>query len=145
MVDVVEPDRPGEKVPIWNDPKARSFLIQFAVVAVLLILGWEIVQNTISNLSRMNQGFGFSFLGKSSGFDIVQTLVSYSSNASYGRALLVGFLNTALIAILCIVASTILGFIVGIMRLSKNRLAARVATVYIEFFRNVPLLLQIFV
>lgn len=145
MADVVEADRPGEKVPIWNDPKARAFLIQLAVVAALLILGWGIVQNTISNLSRMNQGFGFSFLGRSSGFDIVQTLVSYSSSASYGRALFVGFLNTALIAILCIVASTILGFVVGIMRLSKNRLAARVATVYIEFFRNVPLLLQIFV
>ncbi|MBN9217261.1 MAG: amino acid ABC transporter permease [Mesorhizobium sp.] len=135
----------GDKVPMWNDPKARALAIQVAVVAILAVAGLVILRNTISNLSRMGQNFGFAFLTKTSGFDIFQALVPYSSESTYARALAVGLLNTALISSLCVVASTMLGFVVGVMRLSKNRLAARIGGIYVEFFRNVPLLLQIFV
>ncbi len=135
----------GGKESLWTNSKARSAIMQALAVVVLLFLFFEVTQNMRSNLSRMNQDFGFAFLSKSAGFDIVQALVPYSTGSSYSRALFVGFLNTLLISALCIVAATFLGFLVGVMRLSKNRLAAGVATLYIEFFRNVPVLLQIFV
>ena len=106
---------------------------------------YEIVQNTLANLRSRNISSGFDFLAKSAGFDIIQSLIPYSSNSSYGRALFVGFLNTLLISAVGIIAATILGFVMGVMRLSRNWLVARVATLYIEIFRNVPLLLWIFI
>lgn len=133
------------RVSFWNDPKMRSVATQVLLIALLLWFAYEIVANTIANLARLNKGFGFDFLTSSAGFDILQSLVPYSSSSSYGRAIFVGFLNTLLVAGLGIVAATVIGFIVGIMRLSKNWLVSRVATIYIEFFRNVPLLLQIFI
>lgn len=135
----------GGRTSFWTNLTARSIMVQVAAVAALLFVLFGIVHNTASNLSRMNQDFGFGFLSRSAGFDIVQALVPYTSTSTYGRALIVGLLNTVLISMLSIVAATGLGFVIGIMRLSKNRLAARLATVYIEFFRNVPVLLQIFV
>jgi general L-amino acid transport system permease protein len=133
------------KVSIWNDPKIRSIFFQVALIAVLLFLAYEIVQNTISNLQKLNKDLGFGFLSQSAGFDIIQSLIPYTSSSSYGTALKVGLLNTILVAVLGIIAATIIGFVVGIMRLSKNWVVSRIATVYIEFFRNIPLLLQIFV
>lgn len=129
----------------WNNSTIRSYLVQAAVLA---LLGWfflEIAWNTAANLSRQNQNFGFDFLSKSAGFDIVQNLIRYTSESNYGRALLVGLCNTIVISILSIAAATVLGFLIGIMRLSKNGLAQLVATLYIEFFRNVPILLHIFI
>lgn len=142
---VASETREQPKVSFWNDPKLRGILFQVIIVAVLLWLTYEIVQNTSLNLQRLNKDFGFAFLSRTSGFDIIQTLVPYTSSSSYGLALYVGFLNTVLVSFLSIVAATIIGFIVGIMRLSKNWIASRIATVYIEVFRNVPLLLWIFV
>lgn len=133
------------KVSIWNDPKIRAIFVQVVVVAILLFLVYEIVHNTIANLQRLNKDFGFAFLSKTAGFDIIQTLIPYSSSSSYGTALKAGLLNTILVSVLSIIASTIIGFIVGLMRLSKNWLLARIGTFYVEFFRNIPLLLQIFV
>ena len=137
--------RDTAKVSFWNDPRIRSIFFQAILVAVLLFLLWEIVQNTAANLQKLNKDLGFAFLSKTAGFDIIQQLVPYSSSSNYGMALYVGFLNTVLISILGIGGATVIGFIMGIMRLSKNWLAARIATVYIDFFRNVPLLLQIFI
>jgi general L-amino acid transport system permease protein len=133
------------KVSVWNDPKIRAMFFQAALILVLSFLAYEIVSNTISNLQRLNKDFGFAFLSRTAGFDIIQTLVPYSSASNYGTALYVGFLNTVLISFLSIIAATIIGFVVGLMRLSKNWLASRIATLYIEIFRNVPLLLWIFV
>ena len=137
--------RDAPKVSVWNDPKTRSILFQALLVIVLLFLGYEIVSNTIANLQRLNKDFGFDFLKRTAGFDIIQTLVPYTSASNFGTALYVGFLNTVLISVLSIIAATIIGFVVGLMRLSKNWLASRIATLYIEVFRNVPLLLWIFV
>jgi His/Glu/Gln/Arg/opine family amino acid ABC transporter permease subunit len=96
-------------------------------------------------LENRNIASGFQFLWSTAGFGVNQALISYSEASSYGRALLVGFLNTLLVAGVGIVCATILGFVVGIMRLSRNWLVAKVAETYIEILRNIPLLLQIFV
>ena len=115
-------------------------------VIVLLLLLWglyEIVQNTQANLARLNKHFGFDFLSQASGFDLSTSLIWYSSSSNYGRALLVGFYNTALVAVLGIIFATLLGFVIGVMRLSKNWIVSRFALVYVELFRNIPLLVQI--
>src|SRR5690606_2291826 len=95
------------------------------------------------NLRRHNIASGFDFLGRTSGFDISQSLISYSNVSTYGRAFWVGLLNTLLVSAIGIVFATIIGFIIGIARLSSNWLIARLATVYVETIRNVPLLLQL--
>lgn len=128
---------------IYN-PKVRSYGFQiFALVAFVLFV-WVIGSNVATNLARSNTASGFGFLNGRSGFDIGDTLIEYSSNSTYGRAILVGFLNTILVAVIGIITATILGFIVGIGRLSKNWLIARISTVYVEVFRNLPPLLVIF-
>ncbi len=124
-------------------PTVRAIAFQtILAVAIVVFVIW-IADNTIDNLRRANIASGFGFLSNRAGFDISQTLVSYSSDSTYGRALLVGFLNTLLVAAIGIVLASILGFLVGIARLSKNWLLAKVATVYVEIFRNIPLLLQL--
>lgn len=133
------------KVSFWNDPKIRSALVQVIMVLVVGFFVYEIVENTITNLTKRNISTGFGFLNKSAGFDLIQTLISFSSESNYGRALVAGFLNTLLVSILGILFATTLGFIIGIMRLSKNWLVSSIATLYIESIRNVPLLLQMFV
>ena len=137
--------RERPKVSIWNNPRIRSIFVQAVLLLVLTFLFYEIASNTISNLRTRNIAAGFEFLNKTSGFDIIQSLVPYSSGSNYGQAIFVGFLNTVLISVLGIAAATVLGFFMGVMRLSKNWLAAKIATFYIEFFRNIPLLLQIFI
>jgi general L-amino acid transport system permease protein len=137
--------RDRQKVSFWNDPKVRSIFVQVLLVLALAFAAYEIFHNTATNLARLNKSFGFDFLGQTAGFDIIQSLIPYSSSSSYLTALIVGFLNTILVSVIGIILATIIGLIVGVMRLSKNWLVAKVATFYIEFFRNVPLLLQIFI
>lgn len=137
------PERP--KVSFWNNPTVRSIAIQVVLVAVLVFFAYEIVLNTLGNLKSRNIASGFEFLSKASGFDIIQSLIPYTSSSSYGQAILVGFYNTLLLAFISIVAATIIGFIMGVMRLSKNWLVARIGTLYVEIFRNIPLLLWIFI
>lgn len=126
------------------DPKLRGIASQIIVVALLAWGLYEIVGNTQANLKKLNQNFGFDFLTQAAGFDLSSSLIEYSSNSTYGRAIVVGLLNTVLVAVLGIVFATIIGFAVGVMRLSKNKVVAGAATLYIEIVRNVPLLLQIF-
>jgi general L-amino acid transport system permease protein len=132
-------------VAFWNDPKVRSIFVQAVLVCVLLFLCYEIVENTVANLRKLNKTFGFDFTSQTSGFDIIQSVIPYSSASTYGRALMVGFLNTIIVSVLSIIAATIIGFVMGVMRLSKNWLVAKIATIYVEVFRNVPLLLWIIV
>lgn len=132
------------KVPLWNDPKVRALVSQAILVILVVWFGYEIVSNTLINLERQKIASGFDFLNTTASFGIIQTLVPYTEASSYGRVFIVGLLNTILIAIIGIVFATILGFIVGIMRLSSNWVVAKVATVYVETLRNLPLLLQIF-
>ncbi|MDO9459833.1 MAG: amino acid ABC transporter permease [Alphaproteobacteria bacterium] len=127
----------------WNDPRIRAWFFQ--ILAVLVVGGFIaiIVTNTVDNLNALNVASGFGFLQHTAGFGISQTLIEYSESSSYGRAFLVALLNTLLVAGIGIFFATVVGFLVGIARLSPNWLVARLATVYIETFRNIPLLLQI--
>ena len=133
-----------EHVSVFNNPKIRSIVVQILFVILLVWAGYEIATNTAANLAKLGKRIDFGFLQSTAGFDIIQTLISYSRESSYGRAILVGLLNTILVASLGIIFATIIGFIVGIMRLSSNWVVRKIATVYIELIRNIPLLLQIF-
>jgi general L-amino acid transport system permease protein len=132
------------RVPFYNDPKIRSIIYQIALCAVVALLVYGAIHNAIANLQRAHIASGFGFWNQTAGFDISQTLIQFSSSAStYGQAFWVGLLNTLLVAGLGIVFATILGFTIGICRLSNNWLLSRVATGYVELIRNVPLLLQL--
>ena len=135
----------SQNVSLWNDPKVRSRFFQIVLLLLVGVVIYDIAVNTAANLASRNIASGYGFLTRSSGFDVVFSLLPYSSDSNYGRALLVGFLNTLLVAGLGIVLATLIGFLIGVMRLSRNWLVARTATLYIEFVRNVPLLLQIFI
>jgi general L-amino acid transport system permease protein len=123
------------------DTRFRSITIQ-VIVLILVLLGvaW-LANNTITNLAAKGKDINFGFLWNRAGYDIDQQLVSYTNDSTHGRALLVGLLNTLVIAAIGCVLATILGVIVGVLRLSKNWLISRLMTVYIEIFRNIPLLL----
>ncbi len=127
----------------FNDRRFRSWLIQAAVLGVLVILVGYGIYNTAHNLQRAGVTTGFGFLENRAGFNISQTLVSYTGDSSYARALLVGVLNTLLVSALAIVTSTVIGFSLGVLRLSPNWLLAKMAEGYTEIVRNIPLLLQI--
>ena len=116
-----------------------------AITLILVILGiYYIVQNTAQNMVARGLASGFNFLGVESQFDIQMTLIEYSPTSTYFDAFIVGLLNTLLVAGIGILFATIIGFAVGIMRLSSNWLIAKIAESYIEIIRNIPLLLQIF-
>ncbi|MGA9083200.1 MAG: amino acid ABC transporter permease [Pseudolabrys sp.] len=135
--------RPAQVV-FYNDPKFRSIAYQLALCAIVAFLVYGAASNAIDNLARSHIASGFGFWNATAGFDISQTLIEYSPRGStYGRAFWVGLLNTLLVAGLGIVFATILGFIVGISRLSRNWLLAKVAGGYVETIRNLPLLLQL--
>lgn len=123
--------------------EVRAVLYQVLLVLVLAVLAYEIVTNAAENLRRQNIASGFGFLRTTSGFDIAQTLIDYSNTSSYGRAFMVGLWNTVLVAVIGCVLATLLGFVAGIARLSKNWLIAKIAEIYVEVIRNVPLLLQL--
>jgi general L-amino acid transport system permease protein len=128
-----------------NRPEIRQFIYQAVLLVGLVVFFWEIVNNAITNLRRQNVAAGFDFLDRTAGFDISQTLIDYSAQSTFGQAILVGLVNTLVVSAIGIVLATLLGFVVGIARLSSNWLIARLATVYVEVARNVPLLLQLFV
>ena len=136
---------PKSGIDFIYSPRFRSIFTQAIVVALLLWGFYEIVQNTQANLKKLNQNFGYDFLGKASGFDLSTSLIPYSSSSSYGTVLIAGFWNTVLVSVLGMIISTVLGFTIGIMRLSKNKVVAGAATLYIEVVRNIPLLLQLFI
>jgi general L-amino acid transport system permease protein len=122
----------------------RRVAFQVAALGAVAFVAYWVVNNVAENLRRQNIASGFDFLGRTSGFDVAQSLIEYSNLSTYGRAFWVGLLNTVLVAGLGIVAATLLGFVIGIARLSSNWLVARLATAYVEIVRNLPLLLQLF-
>ena len=128
--------------PLTSGP-ARSAALQLLLVLGVALAIAFIVSNTIRNLQQAGLAAGYGFLFNTSAFDINQRLIPYDSTSTYGRALIVGGLNTILVAALGIVAATVIGFLAGILRLSRNYLISRIVTIYVEFVRNVPLLLQI--
>jgi general L-amino acid transport system permease protein len=134
---------PG-KPPIWNDPHYRALFFQTLLIIGLGVFLIYIVNNTLANMESRGISTGFDFLSGRAGFDILQSLIPFSADSTYGRTFVVGLLNTVLITVLGIILATILGFLIGVARLSKNWLISKLAMVYIETFRNIPLLIQIF-
>src|SRR5690606_2274533 len=128
----------------WNDPDVRSVVYQVVALALVGLIGWFLVSNTLHNLSVRNIASGFGFLERESGFAIGESPISFGPENTYGRAVLVGVRNTLRVAVVGIVLAAIIGTIIGIARLSKNWLVNKLATVYVEVVRNVPLLLQLF-
>ena len=123
---------------------SAGIVSQVVLVAVVAFLFYEATTNAIDNLQRARIASGFGFLDNTAGFDVSQSLIPFSAAAStYGEAFVVGLLNTLIVAAIGVVFATILGFIIGIARLSKNWIIRKVAMVYVEVIRNLPLLLQL--
>jgi general L-amino acid transport system permease protein len=134
--------KPARPAP-WRDPRVRSIVYQALTLIIVVLVFAFIVDNTLTNLRRQGIAAGFGFLDRTAGFDIGFSLIDYSAVSTYAQAFLVGLLNTLLVAALGLVLATILGFIIGLARLSTNWLVARLGLVYIETVRNIPLLLQL--
>ena len=128
---------------LWTDERSRGLIFQILVVLGLALFIAFIVSNTIANLQRAGLASGFGFLTDQAFFDINQKLIDYTSTSTFGRALIVGILNTILVAAMGVVAATFIGFFAGIIRLSPNWLISRLVGAYVEITRNVPVLLQI--
>jgi general L-amino acid transport system permease protein len=133
---------PPRSALIYN-PRVRGALYQLALVLALGWLGYQFALNTAANLGARNIASGLGFFHNTAGFGINLTLIPYDETASYGRAFVVGLLNTLMVSGIGIVLATLLGFTVGIGRLSSNWLVARIAGGYVELIRNLPLLFQI--
>lgn len=144
MAIAIDPPKAGFRLGMLiYDTRYRSLTIQVVfMVALIAFFAW-LVNNTIYNLSVKGKDFDFGFLFVRSGYDINQMLVQYSSDSSHGRALLVGLLNTLFLAFICCVLATVIGLVAGVLRLSKNWIVSRLMAVYVETFRNVPVVLWI--
>jgi general L-amino acid transport system permease protein len=144
MMSELETAQKPSNPAVWNDPKYRALFFQAALIVGLVYFLYSVVNNTLSNMEARGISTGFAFLTEKAGFGILQSLIQFNEDSSYGRTFLVGLMNTGLVAVLGIFLATLLGFGMGVARLSSNWLIAKLATVYIEIFRNIPLLLQIF-
>ncbi|MGD8944848.1 MAG: amino acid ABC transporter permease [Desulfobacterales bacterium] len=133
-----------EKIPFWLDPNKRAIIYQIGVLCMIGLLAWYLVSNTLVNLEKQAISSGFGFLQKESSFEIGESLISYSAASTYGRALIVGALNTLKVAFIGIVITLILGTILGVARLSTNWLVSKIAAIYIEVMQDIPVLLQLF-
>lgn len=125
------------------DTRYRSITLQVLFLLLFVAIGWWLIANTVANLKALGKDFSFGFLTVRSGYDINQRLIEYSSDSTHARAFLVGLLNTLLVAFISCVTATIVGVLAGVLRLSKNWIVARLMTVYVEAFRNIPLLIWI--
>jgi len=132
------------KAAFYNRAEVRSTFFQALVFVGLAYFFYTIYNNTITNMEARGIRTGFGFMTQPAGFDILLKLIPFEATDSYGRTFFVGLLNTLLVSFISIIFATLLGFLVGVSRLSKNWLVAKVATVFVETFRNIPLLLQIF-
>lgn len=144
MTTLTDPPKESFRLSMLiNDSRYRSMTIQIvALIGFLTLFGW-VISNTAQNLADLGRGFSFGFLAEPSGYDINQRLLEYTNQDSHLRAAFLGVLNTLLIAFLGCIAATIVGVFVGVLRLSHNWIVARLMTVYVEMFRNVPVLLWI--
>jgi len=128
---------------LWTDERSRGVIFQLLVVLGLALFIAFIVSNTVANLQRAGLTSGYGFLNDPAFFDINQRLIEFSSQSTARRALVVGLLNTILVSALGIITATLIGFSAGVLRLSNNWILSRLVTTYVEFTRNVPVLLQI--
>ena len=138
-LDIGRPKRP----PPWHDKRVRGLVLQGLFVAAVVALALFLLHNTAANLRRQNIATGFGFLGREAAFGIGESLIAYSPADTYARAFLVGLVNTLYAAALGIVLATVLGTVMGLARLSGNWIVRKLAQIYVETFRNIPLPLQL--
>ncbi len=142
--DKIQGSTPAAAVPFYNDPKKRSILFQIATLLMVGLLSFYLISNTLTNVEKQSIATGFGFLQKEAAFEIGESPLRYSAADTYGRALVVGFLNTLIVSFVGIVITVILGTLVGIARLSSNWLVSKLAAGYIEVLQDIPVLLQLF-
>jgi general L-amino acid transport system permease protein len=134
----------ANRIPWWRTRRARDVLFQAALVVSVILAIAVLANNAIETVQRQNIATGFGFLNNTAGFSVIQSLIPYDETSTYARVLLVGVLNTLLVAAIGVVLATLLGFLIGIGQLSANWLIARLCRAYVELVRNLPLLLQLF-
>ncbi len=132
------------KTYFWNDEKTRGIIYQIVTALLVAFIGYYLISNVQENMAKQSIASGFDFLEKEAAFEIGETSIQYSAADTYGRALVVGVLNTLKISLVGMVLTTLLGTFLGICTLSSNWLVSKLATAYVELFQNVPVLLQLF-
>ncbi len=132
------------KTYFWNDQNTRAILYQIATAALVSFIGYYLISNVQTNMAKQSIASGFGFIEKEAAFEIGETLIEYSAADTYGKALVVGVLNTLKVSIIGMILTTILGTIVGVCTLSSNWLLAKLGHIYVEIFQNIPVLLQLF-
>ncbi len=132
------------KTYFWNDEKTRAIIYQVVTAAFVAFIGYYLISNVQTNMEKQSIASGFGFIEKEAAFEIGESLIDYSAADTYGRALLVGVLNTLKVSLVGMILTTILGTIIGVCTLSSNWLVSKFGTMYVELFQNIPVLLQLF-
>ena len=130
-------------VAFYNNPQIRAIIYQVLALFAIFLFTYYVLNNMFTNIEKRGITTGFDFLGNEAGFGILSTLISYTESDSYGRVFVIGVLNTLLVSAIGIFFATIIGLLVGVGRLSKNFMISKLSLIYIEAFRNIPILLQI--
>jgi len=134
----------SKAVPFYHDPKKRAILFQLFTMLMLALLAFYLLSNTLNNLEKQSIATGIGFLQKEAAFEIGESAIEYSAADTYGRALVVGFINTLIVSFIGIIITIVLGTLIGIARLSTNWLVSKLAAIYIEVLQDIPVLLQLF-
>ncbi len=134
----------NNKTYFWNDQKTRAILYQIVTAAFVAFLGYYLISNVQTNMEKQSIASGFGFIQKEAAFEIGETPIEYSAADTYGRALVVGVLNTLKVSLVGMILTTMLGTIIGVCTLSSNWLISKFGFIYVEVFQNVPVLLQLF-
>ncbi|MGB0665158.1 MAG: amino acid ABC transporter permease [Pontibacterium sp.] len=134
----------GASPAFYNNPRNRAIIYQILLLVGLGYFFYTIISNTLANMEARGIQSGFDFLSSTAGFDILMSLVPYDATSTYGQTFIVGLLNTILVSIIGIFFATIIGFIMGVAYFSPNLLVKKLSVAYVETFRNIPLLLQVF-
>jgi general L-amino acid transport system permease protein len=131
------------EVAFYNNPDNRAIIYQILALVLIFFITYFVINNMFINIEKRGINTGFDFLGSEAGFGILQSLIEYDESNSHGKVFIVGLLNTILVSVIGIIFATIIGLLVGIGRLSKNFMVAKLSLIYVETFRNIPILLQI--
>jgi general L-amino acid transport system permease protein len=146
MTTLSDPPQGGFRLSMLiNDTRYRSYTFQFIALIALIVAFGYLGSNLIANLKAAGLNISYRFLGEPAGYDINQRLIEYTSQSSHMRAAVVGMLNTLLVAVVACFLATIIGVIVGVLRLSNNWIVNKLMGVYVEIFRNVPVLIWILI
>ena len=134
---------PQKQVAFYNNPENRAIIYQVLALGLIFLLSYFVINNMFTNIEKRGINTGFDFLSSEAGFGILQSLVAYDESDTHGKVFIVGLLNTVLVSVIGIIFASIIGLLVGIGRLSKNFMVSKLSLIYIETFRNIPILLQI--